>query len=257
MNRLKKILKSFYFTLLESIFKYGVINQRDKGVINFIDVGSIGRLPSPWYQNARAIKNILKFEPQDPAAVKKNEIVIDKVVWKENTTRPFYIYRGNDSHGASLFEQNFEYVDRNFEELKRKGPRKLSSTWHKRSTLIKTIDAECVSLDEVLEELDLSFSFDFCKIDAQGAEYEILLGASKYLKEHCIGLQLELFNIPLYKGIKLFDEVEKLMESYGFFLYKKLPFHGSFNSQNDCIFLRREVSEEKKDVLKAIKEVYN
>ena len=44
---------------MKNIYKYarrritgeGVINFRGKGVVNLIDVGSAGNLPSPWKEN--------------------------------------------------------------------------------------------------------------------------------------------------------------------------------------------------------------
>lgn len=253
---MRSLLKGVYYLILNKVFRYGIINKNNAGKINFIDIGAIGNLPSPWYKNANHIKKILRFEPQDEAVVDEHEITVDKVVWSTDEKRPFYIYKGNNSHGASLFEQNFEYVNENFEHLKNLGPKRLAETWHKRSELITTEEIDCRSLDNVLNDLDLPYTFDFCKVDAQGAEYDILMGATKYLREHCLGLHLELFNIPLYKGIKLLPEVEDYLKSFGFSLYKKMPFHGSFNSQNDCIFLKDEVPEDKKDIIALIKEIY-
>jgi len=77
------------------------------------------------------------------------------------------------------------------------------------------------------------------KIDAQGAEYNILKGASNFLI-NSIGLHLELFTLPLYKGIKLMNEVEEYLSDFDFELVKKLPPHGTFDSQNDCVFLKKK-----------------
>ena len=77
------------------------------------------------------------------------------------------------------------------------------------------------------------------KIDAQGAEFNILKGAESLLKTSCVGLHLELFNIPLYKGIALINEVESYLGKLNFKLIKKFPFHGTFDSQNDCLFIKK------------------
>jgi FkbM family methyltransferase len=234
----------------------GVLNYKNKGRINVIDVGSLGNLPEPWLSNAKYIRNLLSFEPLENAGRRKNVIVSSNALWSENCTKNFYIYKGFRSSGSSLFEQNFEYVDKNFDQLKNIGSKHLAETWRERSQLIKTTEIECKTLDSTLEDLKLPFSFDFLKIDAQGAEFDILTGSNNFLNSSCLGLHLELFNIPLYKGIKLLPEVTEYLAGLGFALVREMPFHGSFNSQNDCIFLKQEVPEDKKENIELLRKIY-
>ncbi len=138
-----------------------------------------------------------------------------------------------------FLEQNFEYVHENFESIKGNGPIRLANTWFERSKLLKTVELKCRTLDSILEEKFPNKDFHFIKIDAQGAELNILKGSEKALKK-CIGLHLELFTIPLYKKIALIDEVENYLSNHGFELAKKFPAHGTFNSQNDCLFLKKD-----------------
>lgn len=90
-------------------------------------------------------------------------------------------------------------------------------------------------------------------IDAQGAEYEILKGSQSFLSESCIGLHLELFTLPLYKGITLLDDVEAYLLNFGFQLVKKYPAHGTFDSQHDCLFLKDRADP---DLLATIRNIY-
>ena len=233
------------------------INYRNSGTINFIDVGSLGNLPEPWLSNAKHIRTLLSFEPLEEARKRKNVIISSNALWHENCKRPFYIYKGLKSTGSSLFEQNFDYVSRNFDTLKGRGPRHLAETWHERSELLRVTECDCRTLDYTIEELGLPFSFDFLKIDAQGAEYEILQGAENFLTHSCIGLHLELFNIPLYKGIKLLPEVEEYLSGFGFSLVRKMPFHGTFNSQNDCIFIKEKIHDDKTKIKQLILNIYS
>ncbi|MDX9812930.1 MAG: FkbM family methyltransferase [Bacteroidales bacterium] len=233
----------------------GIINYRDRGSINFIDVGSSGHLPEPWLSNACHIRKLLSFEPLGTGKANNNIIVSPNALWSCTTIRPFHVYKGFRSTGSSLFEQNFDFVNSNFESLRMTGPGHLASTWHERSALVKTEQIECTTLDATLRQLDLPFTFDFMKIDAQGAEYEILIGAEKFLTESCCGLHLELFTFPLYKGIKLLPEVTGLLEKMGFTLVLKYPPHGTFNSQNDCVFIKTAgsgVNKEKTDLIMKI-----
>jgi FkbM family methyltransferase len=250
-------IRKFVKRLQNNLSGNGIINYKDRGTINFIDVGSLGRLPEPWLSNAKHITNLLSFEPLEEPRKRKNVIISSHALWSENCRKPFYIYKGLRSTGSSLFEQNFEYVDQNFDALKNTGPKHLAETWHERSQLIRVTEYECKTLDLVLREFGLPFSFDFLKIDAQGAEYEILRGAENFLANPCIGLHLELFNIPLYKGIKLLPEVTEYLNEFGFSLVKKMPYHGTFNSQNDCIYIKREVSAEKKEKKDLILRIYS
>lgn len=243
--------------LKNTITGSSIINYRNKGVINFIDIGSMGRLPEPWFSNARYIKTLLSFEPLGKPVKRRNTIISPDALWSENRKKPFYIYKGLKSTGSSLYEQNFEYVDLHFDTLKSTGPRHLADTWHDRSELLRVTETDCKTLDFVLKEMDLPFSFDFLKIDAQGAEYEILRGAENFLESSCTGLHLELFNIPLYKGIKLMPEVVDYLSGFGFGLIKKLPAHGTFNSQNDCIFIKKDIPTGREEIKKLILKIYS
>ncbi|MBS1736487.1 MAG: FkbM family methyltransferase [Bacteroidetes bacterium] len=199
------------------------------------------------------IKTLLKFEPRDEKVSIKNIITLDVALFNINATLPFYIYKGFNQTGSSLFKQNYEYVKENFEELSKHGPLHLSETWFERSELVREEKLLCRRLDDILKEKNISSNFHFIKIDAQGAEFEILQGGENTLK-NCIGLHLELFSVPLYQGIKLLPDVEQFLSSAGFTLVKKFPAHGTFDSQNDCVFLKLNTTLTRE--LKLIKNIY-
>jgi hypothetical protein len=104
----------------------------------------------------------------------------------------------------------------------------------------------------VIQGLDSEQIFNFIKCDAQGAEYEILLGAKNILADSCVGLHLELFSIPLYKGITLAKDVTKFLEKLGFVLEYKFPPHGTFDSQNDCLFIKPTGNKVALDVIRSV-----
>ena len=214
------------------------LNFHDKGLINFIDVGSAGGLPDPWRKNARSVKFLLNFEPNGKSSRHASSLTYNTAVWDSDAVLPFYIYKGFESTGSSLFEQNIDYVRVNYETLKLRGPAALSETWFTRSALLKIIELRCRTLDGILHDELPDVSFHFLKIDAQGAEFNILNGAQTLLSGSCIGLHLELFTVPLYKGIALLDQVQEFLSQFGFELVKKFPAHGTFASQHDCLFLK-------------------
>jgi FkbM family methyltransferase len=222
-------------------------------VVNLIDVGSAGDLPHPWRENADKILYLLKFEPRDEADDENPFIkTLDVALWEANEERDFYIGTGNANHGSSLFHQNHEYVVENFETIRHRGPKQLADTWLERSQIERIERVQCYRLDDVLQTLDSDVQYHFLKIDAQGAEYQILKGAEKFLKQSCQGLHLELFELPLYKNIVLLPDVVVYLEKMGFDLVKKFPAHGSFDSQHDCIFLKRGCEGQVMDTIKKI-----
>ena len=214
------------------------INHRNRGIINFIDVGSLGGLVPPWDSNANRVKFLLNFEPNDAPVRKPSSVTYNTAVWESDGVFPFFIYKGLNASGSSLFKQNYDYVRQNYDDLKTRGPQSLAETWFERSELVKTIELKCRTLDNIIKDDFPSVPFHFMKIDAQGAEYNILKGADNLLRGDCIGLHLELFVIPLYEGIVLLDDVKAYLKQFGFQLKRRFPAHGTFDSQHDCLFLK-------------------
>lgn len=229
------------------------LNHNGQGAVNFIDVGSVGGLPEPWRQNANQVRFLLNFEPNEAPSRTANSMTYNTAVWECDTTLPFYIYKGFHQTGSSLLKQNHDYVDANFETLRSLGLPELAETWRDRSTLVRTAELRCRSLDTILQEALPDTPFHFLKIDAQGAEYHILKGAEHLLNTSCAGLHLELFTQPLYQDMHLLADVQALLTGHGFELVRKYPAHGSFDSQNDCVFLRPTADAR---VVSVIRKVY-
>ena len=230
-----------------------LLNKHGQGAINFIDVGALGWIPEPWSkkENSPKIKHLLRFEPQENASKNEDITTIGAALWKENAERDFYFF-ADEAGGASLFQQNYDYVQENYETLRLRGSQQMAKTWLERSTLKKVAKIKCRALDDVISELDQPFSYHFIKIDAQGAEYEILQGAENFLKSTCLGLHLELFEVPMMKGIKLLPEVVQYLDGLGFELVIKMPTKSTFDAAYDCVFLKKEKSE----LLKIIQDIY-
>ncbi|MCK4784989.1 MAG: FkbM family methyltransferase [Desulfobacteraceae bacterium] len=246
---MKRALKGLYRYARQRLLGEGVVNFRGKGIVNLIDVGSAGDMPYPWNKNLSEIQHLLKFEPRDKPNRSPYIVTLDVALWETNGERDFYIYKGFGGTGSSFFQQNYEYVAENFEELRSRGPEHLANTWFERSQLERVERIACRRLDDVLEELDHTFPYHFLKIDAQGAEYDILKGAEHLLSTSCLGLHLELFEIPLYKGIRLHPEVVEYLKGFGFDLVKKFPPQGTFDAPHDFLFLKKGLTSEVMDVI--------
>ena len=222
-----------------------------KNTINLIDVGSAEELPQPWKDNQHLIDRLLTFEPRDENLSDK-KLQKDVALWEKKCKKNFYIYEGLKNSGSSLLKQNYDYVEKNYQWLVKRGSYHRNITWKDRSKLVKTVKVECETLDRVIEEIK-EVKFNFMKIDSQGAEYQILKGGKNFLKNDCIGLHLELFTIPLYKDMKLFGDVLNILNPLGFELMKVFPASGSFSSQHDAIFIKRN---ENSTAMHAIKSLY-
>ena len=73
-----------------------------------------------------------------------------------------------------------------------------------------------------MDNLKIKKFFDFIKIDAEGSDYNILLGGKKML-EFSLGVQIEVQNIERYKQSALYFKVLEFLDTNGFeiFIYNK------------------------------------
>ena len=230
--------------------RVGIAKLWRRPIINLIDIGSAGGLPLPWSEHADLLHKQLRFEPREQPLQDTNITCLDFALWDSCEERDLYHFSGGGM-GSSLFEQNYDYVREHLGTLSLQGDSSLASSWFERSALIGTQRVKCQTLDAVLKQQ--STHYEFLKVDAQGAEFEILNGANSFLETDCLGLHLELFVIPLYKGIHLLPEVQEFLSAAGFDLVKKFPAHGSFASQHDCLFLKRGIDNR---LTRTIRSVY-
>jgi len=247
-------LKKTLISLREGINSAYHINFQGGGCINYIDIGSLRGLTEPWRSNANQIRFLLNFDPNEKPRRTKNSFTYNTAVWDADETRPFYITKGRGGSGSSLLKPNYQYVRTNFESLKKQGPKDLADSWFERSEIVKTIDIHCLPLDQILEDEFPNTDFHFLKVDAQGAESNIIKGAHSFLSEACLGIHIELYKIPLYESAVLFGDVVAYLEDRGFTLVKMFPPSGTFHSQRDCLFLKESESG---DLLSVIRKVYN
>ena len=81
---------------------------------------------------------------------------------------------------------------------------------------IKTVTLDSVIFDSTVSGANFG---EFIKLDTQGTEFDILLGASRTLSERCVAIVTEVSFCQLYKNQKLFSDVEQLLRRYGFAFY--------------------------------------
>lgn len=78
---------------------------------------------------------------------------------------------------------------------------------------------------------------ELIKLDTQGTEYEILQGAEKTLAENTVAILTEVSFSELYKGQKLFSEIEILLREQGFTFY---GFAGNIIHNRSCKLLDKK-----------------
>jgi len=115
----------------------------------------------------------------------------------------------------------------------------LDYVWGEATKTMKSFDIEISTLDSVLIDRNDLAKPDFLSIDTQGSEYDILLGAKQLLKEHILGLVLEVEFRELYIKQHLFGDIEKLLSSQGFEFIKFL-YIGEFSAYRAPLGLRAE-----------------
>ncbi len=78
------------------------------------------------------------------------------------------------------------------------------------------------SLDRIFDEAkpDIPRRVDFLKIDAQGAELDILKGARSTLCRQAVGVEVEVAFTRIYDSQALFRDVDAFLEACGFTLFK-------------------------------------
>ena len=85
----------------------------------------------------------------------------------------------------------------------------------------------------------LGHKYDFLKIDIQGAEKQILLGAEKFLKsENCVGVLVETYTLQMFENQWLKSEVSQFLACFKFVPVLTFPSHGSFGCSNDVLYIK-------------------
>jgi len=209
--------------------------------INVIDVGCGNRLIKPWKKNISSIGFYLGSDPVgtvDHLQEIPNKHICKEAFFNTNGYKKFYVCKKLNT--SSFFKPDYK-------ELKEyhSSPRR-----RKRFIITEKKNIRCCRLDDIISKVGVNF--DFLKLDTQGSEYQILKGMGKYLRQDIIAVQAEVWFRHLYKGIKLFPEVDKLLIKNGFTRVKKYIFECKF--WGDVLYLRED--SRKNDKMSFIKKIY-
>ncbi len=192
-----------------------------KNPLGFIDVGARGGAHDIIDPIAK-LTAVLGFEPDRAECERLMSIPDVYEPWAEFILEPIaladkvgqaelVLLSANTNH--SLLPPNTEYTTRyNMPKWQEVGRESL----------------ETELLDTILYSGQLANKHfgEFIKLDTQGTEYEILLGAEQMLNERTVAVVTEVAFCELYKGQKLFSEIEMLLRKKGFSFYGFSRLHG-------------------------------
>lgn len=182
--------------------------------LGFVDIGARGGAHDIVFDVARNT-SVLAFEPDTNEYAR---LIASKEVsepWADFQLRPLALSARKSSaslhllkepNNNSLLEPNNVFVTRyNMSKWLEVGSRSL----------------ETVTLDSVIFGGEGSGNNwgEFVKLDTQGTEFDILVGASRTLTERCVAIVTEVSFCQLYKHQKSFSDVEHLLRQYGFAFY--------------------------------------
>ncbi|MFD1702217.1 FkbM family methyltransferase [Methylopila henanensis] len=180
--------------------------------VRLCDVGARDDIVEPWKRieaKAPDVIRVVGFEPDPRECARLNARQGERrqyyatALWSSVGEIEFNITRSPAQ--SSGFEPDIETLTRLFPVER----------WRGRQVRRKvTVQAD--TLDRVCARDGLSI--DFIKLDTQGAEYEILAGATETLKT-CFGAQAECWHYPAYRGLRLAQDVMRLMADNGFSVF--------------------------------------
>jgi FkbM family methyltransferase len=87
-----------------------------------------------------------------------------------------------------------------------------------------TIELEITTLDAICQAEAIR-SIDFLQIDVQGADLQVLQGATQLLDRSVLAVQIEVEFAPLYHNQPLFSDVDAYLRNQGFSLFDLVQAH--------------------------------
>ncbi len=177
--------------------------------ITLVDIGSSGGIAPQW----ESVRNltVVEFEPDERAPLRPLRSDIKRVVlrtplWERAGVLDFHLTAKQQA--SSLFLPNQEIFDRY------PSPERVATQ--------RTMQIKVDTLANQLNDAGID-RVDFIKLDAQGAELNILRGSEDLPLRSVVGLEIEVEFLPLYHGQPLFGDVDEYVRSLGYELFELRP----------------------------------
>ena len=209
--KLQGIKKTVQHNDFDSIERFILKDIEKKNKIRIFDVGANIGQSRERFSNIFDNLEIYSFEPS------KKLFEILKKKYPDKLDYIFDLALSDKSEKKFFNEYKYHHIN-SFYELEQNSKfelsRKLSSGEDK--NFITRKEVKCVSLDEFSGNNLISY-IDILKIDTQGSEPEVLIGAEKFLSEQRISIiEVELIIGVAYKRRLSFYDLEKTISKYGY-----------------------------------------
>ena len=239
-SRLKKFINYLlgFFNLrlnkitLSNNFNYYIVRVLANFKIDYVlDIGANEGQFAEEIRKYGFKKDILSYEPMTSAYKKLSK--------KSKSSNNWKIYNNGfgDKVGQKTLNISQNSVSSSILSLNKK-----SLIYEPKSKYVAKETINLTTLNKVLTQNKFKKKKIFVKIDTQGYEKKILLGASKVLKK-IKGIMLEVSVVAIYKGERDFIEMIKFMKKKGFYVW---AIERGFSNKNtgrvfqlDIIFINR------------------
>lgn len=217
---MKTQLRNFVNTLF-NLLGYNLVKYSPYQVYNMmlnyykidkvIDVGANEGQFAQFIRKSGFKGELHSFEPLNEAFEKISKLAIHDKNWNVhnyaigNVCEFTEINVSENSVSSSILDMNSSHLEF--------APQ--SRYTKKQKIEIKTLDSFC-------DRLQLNVGNIFLKIDTQGFEKNVLLGAENVLA-NINTIQLELSLVPLYNGEELYYEISKYLYDKGYKMVKMIP----------------------------------
>ena len=166
---------------------------------NILDLGAAGGIDKRWDIISTNKKNIFLAEPHPLSREDLkiyNDNVINKLFYKEILNKK-KLYLTKKPECSSMLKPNYDYI-KDFQNPDR-------------YKIIDELECETTTVDNEFNKISL----DFIKIDTQGSEFDILIGAQNKLK-NILGLEVECCFFQIYEKQKLFHDISNFLKENDF-----------------------------------------
>jgi len=204
MYFIKKALKSL--GTIKSIPNVEQLYNLLNDPIILVDVGSTGGIES-HFEEIDKFLHVITFDPDPRAITPKTKGKFENykiALWSKKEMQTLCLTQYPQA--SSLYQLN-EKILSSF----------LNFPCHKK------IGIENIEVNAMQNILPQSSHPDFIKIDAEGADLEILKGAEKYLKTSCLGIQTETSFANRHSNAPYFSDIDQYLRKFGYILMQIEP----------------------------------
>ncbi len=206
-----------------------ILNLLKNDKIIALDVGAQGGFNSDNFFSSKynSFFEEILVEPirSEAEKLKNKKFIINKGLWSKEEKKKLYILE-NRLGSSSMYEPNVEFFDLH----------NLQKEEYNNYKITRSTEVECDTLTNQLIKLKIN-KLDYLKIDAQGAELEILKGLGEYRP---LLIKVEAHFFSMYKNVPSWHKLNNLLYelNYNLIDLKGIGSHSSrIPAEADLIFI--------------------